>query len=91
MASLMINYSSYGNETYMMWNKLSELGSSQKLGVSFIALFTLAYMVLLIITIRRFRAKKEIDLLSLILLIGSIFTFNMAFGNFRRSFLDYYT
>lgn len=83
MASLMINYSSYGNETYMMWNKLNELSGFQKLGVSFIALFTLAYMVLLIITIRRFRAKKEIDLLSLILLIGSIFTFNMAFGNFR--------
>lgn len=83
LASFMIHYSSYGNETYMMWNKLPELGNLQKIGALFIALFALAYLFLLIITIRRFRAKKEINVLLLILLIGSIMTFNMAFGNLR--------
>lgn len=58
LASFMIHYSSYGNETYMMWNKLPELGNLQKIGALFIALFALAYLFLLIITIRRFRAKK---------------------------------
>ena len=30
IASMTINYSSYGTETYMMWNKLGTLGGFQK-------------------------------------------------------------
>ena len=83
VGGLLIHYSSYGNETYMMWNKLAELSHLQKFGLLVIALLSLFYLVLIILILRRARAKKEIEALLLTLFLTSILTFNMAFGNVR--------
>lgn len=83
IASSVIQYSAYGNETYMMWNKLNTIGGMQRLGVLAIGLFAIAYTALLILTLVRYKSGKNIDGLLLMLLLGSILTFNMAFGNVK--------
>lgn len=83
LAATVIHYSAYGNETYMMWNKLAELSTLQKVGTLFIGLCGLFYLALLFMTVKRFRAKKQIEISLFVLLLGSILSFNMAFGNLR--------
>ncbi|WP_205271568.1 glucosyltransferase domain-containing protein [Lactococcus taiwanensis] len=83
IASMTINYSSYGTETYMMWNKLGTLGGFQKSGAILMALIALGYAALFVITALRLKSGKKVDRLLLVLLIGSILTFNIAFGNVR--------
>ena len=83
VASMTIHYSAYGSETYMMWNKLSAIGGLQKVGALFIGIVTIAYVALLLFTLAKYRAGKNIDGLLTILLVVSILTFNMAFGNVK--------
>lgn len=83
IASNNYEYSQYGSETYMMWNKYNMLELSQKLGIIIIGLFALVYLMLVVLTILRFKQKKRLNLLLFVLLIGSLFTFNILFGNIK--------
>lgn len=85
LSALMIHYSTYGNETYMMWTQLGTVGGLQKVGAVVIAMLAIAYAALVILTILRYRAGAKIDGLLLVLLLGSILTFNMAFGNIKAA------
>lgn len=69
----------------MMWTQLGTVGGLQKVGAVVIAMLAIAYAALVILTILRYRAGAKIDGLLLVLLLGSILTFNMAFGNIKAA------
>jgi hypothetical protein len=66
-----------------MWNKLGTVGGLQKVGALVMAVVAIAYAFLLVTTFMRYKSGKKVDRLIIFLLVLSIFTFNMAFGNVK--------
>ncbi|MCL2113159.1 MAG: glucosyltransferase domain-containing protein [Streptococcaceae bacterium] len=83
--AMKINYSSYGSQTYLMWNKFASLGHLHQALMLVMLFGALIYLGLIFITIRRAKHNQPLEMLLIILLFLSLFSFNVAFGTSTKT------
>ncbi|MFC4652785.1 glucosyltransferase domain-containing protein [Lactococcus nasutitermitis] len=79
--SLRVQYSTYGAQTYLMWNRFASLGHLKQILMLGMLVAAVFFVILSIWTIVRARKYLTIDAHLLVLLLMSLLTFNVFFGN----------